>query len=37
MFSLRTLVPLLATTILLVVPAEATTTYYTGASVGNDV
>ena len=29
MFSLRTLVPLLATTILLVAPAEATTTYYT--------
>jgi len=32
MFSLRTLVPLLAIAILLVVPAEATTTYYTGSS-----
>jgi len=32
MFSLRTLVPLLASTILLVAPAEATTTYYTGSS-----
>lgn len=32
MFGLRTLAPLLAIAILLVVPAEATTTYYTGAS-----
>jgi hypothetical protein len=32
MFGLRTLVPLLATTILLVAPAVATTSYYTGAS-----
>ena len=32
MFSLRALVPLLASTILLAAPAEATTTYYTGAS-----
>ncbi len=32
MFSLRALIPLLAITILLVAPAEATTTYYTGAS-----
>ncbi len=32
MFSLRTLVPLLAITILLVAPARATTTYYTGSS-----
>jgi hypothetical protein len=32
MFSLRTLVPLVAISILLVVPAEATTSYYTGAS-----
>ena len=32
MFSLRTLVPLLTITILLVVPAEATTSYYTGSS-----
>ena len=32
MFGLKTLVPLLALTILLVAPAEATTTYYTGAS-----
>jgi PEP-CTERM motif-containing protein len=32
MFNLRTLVPVLAISILLVVPAEATTSYYTGAS-----
>jgi hypothetical protein len=32
MFSLRTLVPLLAIAILLVAPAEATTSYYTGSS-----
>ena len=32
MLSLRTLVPFLTTTILLVAPAEATTTYYTGSS-----
>jgi hypothetical protein len=32
MFSLRTLVPLLAISILLVAPAEATTTYFTGSS-----
>ncbi len=32
MFSLRTLVPLLASTILLVAPAEANTTYYTGST-----
>jgi len=32
MFSLRTLVPLLASAIWLVAPAEATTTYYVGAS-----
>ena len=33
MFGLRTLVPLLAAAILLVVPAEATTTYYVGSSM----
>ena len=32
MFGLRTPIPLLAIAILLVVPAEATTTYYSGAS-----
>lgn len=32
MFSLRTLVPLLAMTVWLVAPAEATTSYYTGSS-----
>jgi hypothetical protein len=32
MFSLRTLVPLLAITFLLAAPAEATTSYYTGSS-----
>ena len=32
MFSLKTLVPVLATSILLVVPAEATTSYYIGSS-----
>lgn len=32
MFSVRALVPLLAIAILLVAPAEATTTYYTGSS-----
>lgn len=32
MFGLRTLVPLLTAAILLVVPAEATTTYYQGAT-----
>ena len=32
MFSLRIFVPLLAITTWLVVPAEATTSYYTGAS-----
>jgi hypothetical protein len=32
MFGLRTLVPLLAITILLVVPAEATTSYYAGGA-----
>ena len=32
MLSLRTLVPLLTTAILLVAPAEATTSYYTGSS-----
>jgi len=32
MLGLRTLVPLLATAIMLVAPAEATTTYYQGAS-----
>ncbi len=32
MFSLRTIVPLLTTAILLVAPAEATTSYYTGST-----
>lgn len=32
MFSLKTLVPVLATSVFLVVPAEATTSYYTGSS-----
>lgn len=32
MFGLRTVVPLFATAVLLVAPAEATTTYYTGAA-----
>jgi hypothetical protein len=32
MFSLKTLIPVLTTSILLVVPAEATTSYYTGSS-----
>jgi hypothetical protein len=34
MFSLRALIPVLATSVLLVVPAEATTSYYAGAASG---